>query len=246
MTMTTKKESKKSEDSETADKTTGAPTLQRQKVFDIAHPGKGSTPSATSRPMIVTHRTLTQDPMMVKDKTVDENDGSPVSAPVPIPKMSKLRIEPIHHEEDEHDDGEEAEDNGTDTESSRLNFAIPVLGEEKKTDTDDASEAGSKKTEEKPQEPVKADKESDTDGMSDDEIEEMNDFAMQAATKQAKKTEESEDEKRQKAAAKLVETKKYFVPINSTQRKKAAVFAWLFLVFSLCVAAAAGYFFFVS
>ncbi len=62
------------------------------KVFDIAKPGK-SAPTATSKPVIVTHRPVLQDPMVVNIAVTDD-ELKPLASPSEVRR--KVQISPLH------------------------------------------------------------------------------------------------------------------------------------------------------
>lgn len=79
------------------DKTT--PAAKDSKVFDVAKPGK-TTPSTTSRPIIVTNHQLLQDPMVVDEQTSTDTPGEPAQPTTGKVLTGKLKIEPISKPED--------------------------------------------------------------------------------------------------------------------------------------------------
>ncbi|HET7320795.1 MAG TPA: hypothetical protein VFI84_04425, partial [Candidatus Saccharimonadales bacterium] len=62
-----------------------------QKLFDVARPGK-STPSSSSKPIIITNRPLLQDPMVVPDESAG---GEASSGDAAKPSEPKVTIKPI-------------------------------------------------------------------------------------------------------------------------------------------------------
>jgi hypothetical protein len=68
------------------------PKKSNTKVFDVAKPGK-SEPTATSKPVIVTHRPVLQDPMVVNIE-VKDNEVRPLASPSEVRR--KVQISPLH------------------------------------------------------------------------------------------------------------------------------------------------------
>jgi hypothetical protein len=65
------------------------------KLFDIAKPGK-STPSSTSRPVIITNRPVLKDPMVIKVSSDDE-EPTPIETTTESAEMKhKVDIKPLH------------------------------------------------------------------------------------------------------------------------------------------------------
>ena len=76
----------KTETNKMADK----PERPAQKFFDVSHPGK-STPSSTSRPTIVGHHTILQDPMVNADH---ENEEAITNSSSIVSRVSTTNIIP--------------------------------------------------------------------------------------------------------------------------------------------------------
>lgn len=89
------------------------------KVFDVSKPGKGSAPSATARPVIVTHRPIMQDPMVSSADASAPADGAqePALSSLPNPSATKIVIQPLS-------ETDKAETPKTDT----IDLKIPDFG----------------------------------------------------------------------------------------------------------------------
>lgn len=71
------------------------PKRQPPKIADITKPGK-SAPSSTGRPMIITHRPVLKDPMMVQDVAAPEEGGDSTDTK-PVAHMShSIKLQPLH------------------------------------------------------------------------------------------------------------------------------------------------------
>ena len=222
-----------------------------RKVIDVTQPGQ-SEPSASGRPIIVSNRPVLQkDPMVVSDGPVERDVEDTPSGDVPkanvdrtvnqegvtimpptapgLPKSAKKA------ETDSTDDQAEPADTATD---AATDTSEPKTSETKEeTREDESPETPAEETkEDKPKAPAtekelasKADdgEEKPASG-SDDEQLSPNKVLDEAAKK-------LEEEKAAKAAEheKIIESKKYFLPINSVERRRNTHRAILFLV--LCI-----------
>lgn len=76
-------------------KTTKTNPETKPKVFDVSKPG-GSAPTASARPLIVTHRPMVQDPMMTAPPVDDPTTSaeSAPEAPKSILKPQKIKLQP--------------------------------------------------------------------------------------------------------------------------------------------------------
>lgn len=225
----------------TAEKTAKPATKSGPKVFDVAHPGKG-TPSATSRPVIVTNRPILQDPMV-------SNSGESVpGAPKLSPAAVKVTIKPLS-DTDEADKSEKpAKDEKDKTiaelaaEKSVEKLAEAAIKDKEKperheTDTkeeeassDDKDEASDEKSEEPESDssaaaPENDDKDKPAEAKTDAEELPVED------TKEAKETAELEAEaKKLEAINALVESRQYVLPINAVERHRSKVVSLFGLV----------------
>lgn len=124
--MKRKKVAKKVEprNKDTEDK---ASTQDDTKVFDVAKPGKGM-PSASSRPVIVSHKPSVQDPMVsatsspAEDTTNDEV-GAEENSERALRRPKKNRIEPLNSTIEADEEDEAASESNTTEEDSEENSA---------------------------------------------------------------------------------------------------------------------------
>lgn len=182
----------------------------KDKVFDITSPGK-SMPSASSRPLIVTHKPNVDDPMVARKtpETSSEQETSDDSTPsagegteMVMSAPKKNRIEPLHT------------DIVPDGPSIRLAEGNdePANSEEPPTEEQDIPE-----------------EQEDTKQAEKDELgeenEEISDAAAEVTTKKQAQTEaakqEAEAEKRQAEVEALINNKQFFVPINAVQKRRS-------------------------
>jgi len=184
-----------------------------KQVFDVSKPGK-SAPSATSRPVIVGHGSMLRDPMMQDDTKDDkEEEDTPVTA------RSKIVIKPV--DGNDSDDKSDKERPETQEKPEVSEKKIEPAEEKTAAQTDDKPEV---KPEEKPEEAKSADDEAA-----------VNALAEQAVKK--KKEEVSQEEiAKQEAYEKLIEDKKYFLPIGkATKRRHTQHFLTFLFVILLLV-----------
>lgn len=190
-------------DKKSDDKKTGS---NSEKVFDIAGPGK-SMPSASSRPLIVTHKPNVEDPMVSPkntepEKANDEKGESPSAgegADMIMSAPKKNRIEPLH----------------TDVVPEDTHAEIP------EGDEHEIAEEDSQTSEESSEEQKDSAQPEEDDGAS----EEISDIANEITTKKEAQSEaakkEAEAAKRQAEVDALVNNKQFFVPINAVQKRRS-------------------------
>jgi hypothetical protein len=161
------------------------------KIVDVSQPGK-TAPAGTSRPIIVGHKMLQQDPMISEDKaaTVPEpgktEDKPAEAAPAAAPRNNKV-IAPLTESKSEDEPPEP----------------------EAKTEEPKPEEPKPEETKEEGSEPAKADGSAVVDAVIE-----------QAGAKRKQDQESEADKKRQAELEKLIEEKKYFVPIGQVRRRR--------------------------
>lgn len=71
------------------------PKRQPQKIADITKPGK-TAPNSSARPVIIPHRSVLTDPMMVQDITTPDDKSNTKDA-TPVTHMShSIKLQPLH------------------------------------------------------------------------------------------------------------------------------------------------------
>jgi hypothetical protein len=175
------------------------------KIIDVAQPGK-TAPAGTSRPIIVGHKMLQQDPMISEDKTAapesEKSEGKPAAEAAPTASSHNKVIAPL-------------------TESKPEDKAAAKPEEPK---SEEAKPEESKSEEPKPAEP---------DGSA------VVDAVAEQATAKKKQDQENEaDKKRQAELEKLVEDKKYFVPIGQVRHRRNTRWGIALLLLLIVVAGA--------
>jgi len=197
------------------------PERPAQKFFDVSHPGK-STPSSTSRPTIVGHHTILQDPMVNADH---ENEEAITNTSSIVSRVSTTNIVPSDEAIAGYNSTEKIEDTS-------------------KPSVEDVKE----KVEDEPQvDEQKAEEPELIEPESKDPAEETSDIQMQSTdgtnTEEQKKVEKEtkEDIEKQEAIDKLIADKTYFAPIAGNKGNSAKRSFVMPIVVALVVVFVAGY-----
>jgi hypothetical protein len=163
------------------------------KSMDISKPGN-KAPNKTSRPLISTHK-MVQDPMVKDDKTESaglDSDGEPIKKQVPLASTGKV-IAPLNPDEvKEEDKTADASQENTEPEES--------TEEDKKTEPPEANPDAEAKEEAA-----------------------IVDAVVDQATEDKHKdpgNQDVEDLEKKKLTDKMIEEKKYFLPIGEVTRRK--------------------------
>ena len=181
-------------------------------IADVAHPGK-SAPSASSRPVIVTNRPILKDPMMV------DEDAKTTLAEASTPK-------------------DEATEKSSSSGLTKLKIQPPATpaaqpAEEPKSEPEKDTAAGPE-----PDEIAAETKQAEPAPASADDAEKP-----QVDTTAPDPTAEIEAEAKKQAEhdnaiQKLADSKQYFLPINSVEKRRSKRFVALGIVVSLILVAA--------
>jgi len=197
------------------------PERPAQKFFDVSHPGK-STPSSTSRPTIVGHHTILQDPMVNADH---ENEEAITNTSSIVSRVSTTNIVPSDEAIAGYNSTEKIEDTS-------------------KPSVEDVKE----KVEDEPQvDEQKAEEPELIEPESKDPAEETSDIQMQSTdgtnTEEQKKVEKEtkEDIEKQEAIDKLIADKTYFAPIAGNKGNSAKRSFVMPIVVALVVVFVVGY-----
>lgn len=197
------------------------PERPAQKFFDVSHPGK-STPSSTSRPTIVGHHTILQDPMVNADH---ENEEAITNTSSLVSRTSITNIVPSDEAIAGYNSTEKIEDTS-------------------KPSVEDVKE----KVEDEPQvDEQKAEEPELIEPESKDPAEETSDIQMQSTdgtnTEEQKKVEKEtkEDIEKQEAIDKLIADKTYFAPIAGNKGNSAKRSFVMPIVVALVVVFVVGY-----
>lgn len=169
---------------------------------DVEKPGK-SAPSPTSKPVIVTHRPIMKDPMVVTDDDgAGEKKGKEDLAHTTGPKL-----QPLHKTE------EKAEDKAEDQADEKA----PESVEEKPGPQDEAPEAPTENSESK----------------TENEPAAQEDSQGEAKTQQKADVEASQKKEQAAAVQKLIESRRYELPINAVEKRKTKRFVVLGILLAI-------------
>lgn len=201
-----------------------------QKVFDVAKPGK-SSPDATSKPIIITNRPVLKDPMMTDEPSgpppVNENVAS--SKPSirikisPLGDESEAPAEPLVRDSIE-DKPQEApvEDK---PEAAVEPDAEPAVEESKEPEPVAESETVAAEAAEPSKESVESGKPAPEPAKETTAEDNSQDDGDQPTAQRADQKEDEEDLRkeieRQTELQKIIESKKYFLPINAVSKRRS-------------------------
>lgn len=195
-------------------------------MTDVAHPDT-SAPPDTSKP-IITHRPMIKDPMMVEGGKVPDEEQATGTAP--ISKAGETKLTPIDEKPDDKKagqrDGKPADDPNPDDGPDKTPGGKQADDEEERpqeADGGDIAEDGQGKDQEGNQ-----DKQESTDAEGKGAKSKPKPKADQAAA----------DSEEDPAVRKLIESKKYFLPINAVEHRRSARFAAVGIILALVLAAA--------
>lgn len=234
--------------------------------MDVEEPGT-SAPSSTSKPVIVTNRPILKDPMVVEatdekaDKPAEKTDaavrgssGKPKLEPLTAPTLAEDENEDVSPKKPKAVDSpktdDKPEDESADTGEPVVNQAPAAEAETTPTppepETSDQSEPETEKT---------ANEVSDVDSQTDDKSDEGPKASDNTPVKDNEQPQESksindiekklqaeaaEQAKHDAATQKLVDSKKYFLPINAVEKRKTKRFIVLGILLVILLALAWG------
>jgi len=195
------------------------PKATEKKVMDVAKPGK-SAPSSTSKPVIVGHKPMIQDPMVTPSESGEETTTSSeekVTSTRSVKKIVPLGDQEEAKKEDAADDEPAAETAEDDS-------------KEEKSKESTAEETTEAVAEEAPAEAETAEEKPSTDETA----------AVDAIASQATKRKEGdlteEEKKKAEAINKLIEDKTYYLKIGHANKKRnSTIYALLALVLVVLV-----------
>lgn len=182
-------------------------------IIDVAHPGK-TAPPLTSKPVIVTNRAILKDPMMV-----DESNKEPVDTPATEePKTeSKPKLDvkagkvPISHMAKEDEATDEAKPTSDAPAADQSPSPQPPASDEAAKHEDKAS--------------------------SDDDVSDVPDDGAQINEAQID-AEAAAQAKRDEQVQKLIDSKKYYVPVNAVEKRRTKRVIALGVVLAIILALA--------
>lgn len=209
------------------------PAADESKIADVAHPGK-TPPSDTSKPIIITNRPVLKDPMVVEDNAADK-----VAVTVAKPHVSKVLTPDKPVATTQTDDSaapEEAASGSAEPENSKKP-AKPVTPKapEAPAEEEKSIAEAAPKTDDQPATDTEtaAPAEETTEATPDDDTPKTPQPAP--ADLQAETAKRAEHEA---AIQKLVESKQFYLPINSVEKRRTKRVMLLGVVLSIVLAAA--------
>jgi hypothetical protein len=230
---------------------------KNDKVFDIAKPGKTAA-SASSRPVIVGHKTLLQDPMVtnmpsapiLKKVKIDQNDegvdetvsGDP-AGDIKLLDSSDKTIEPSDTESiaDEQPEAEPLEE--SDEPENEQKPVEPAV-KDKPDEAEEVPEPDvSNETEKEPDEEKNEDEAEATDksdASQDTDSDKAADKPTESKKDKDKQVDDSAKVAQEAAYQKLIDDKTYFVPIGEQKRKRSMRRFLLIIILLLLLAIMAG------
>lgn len=234
------------------------PKISTKKTMDVAKPGE-STPSVTSRPVIVTHRPIVKDPM-VKETDADKSE-SKLSSASPIGKtMQPPTAIKILKDEKPKDDEATEDNHDTGTQPATTEKEAPVQDVKPKVEevpSISTDEPDAKSETEKPaEEPVKSETvKSETektddnpkpengpdDSSGDGEVAPTTEDEQTMVKKKQEDLESQAEKQRHELIDKLVAEKTYFLPIGKVTRQRGNKKALIILILVI-LAALAGFY----
>jgi len=203
-----------------ADKSSGAKPVR---ISDVAKPGK-TAPSASSKPIIVTNRPVLRDPMTVENTSGDK--ASSTTLP-----LSHLKIAPLSDEaKSQLTDDKAAADTKTEKAADNAEPAPEPASADPETDSKPEPEAA---TESAPAETATTDEpDKESDLTTDDEP------TKPVPSNQKAEADQAAADQRAKELEDLVESRKFYLPINQVEKRRAKRYAWagILLIILLAVA----------
>lgn len=189
--------------------------------MDVSKPGK-STPTASSRPIIVGHKPEVRDPMVT-----EESDVSAQEQVIDVKRTAPKVITPLESESQQQDDN-----NPTSPDSSSVTAVDDTPKEAPLVDEAPESVTPASLDSNVPSKEPKKEKDSNDKGSSV-----INAVVGQATKNKDKKTDKKIDEleKRQAEIEKLIEDKKYFVHTTQVTKKQRKT-RWIALLILLIIA----------
>ncbi len=223
-------------------------------IIDVSSPDSSAS-DPSSRPLIVTNRPIMKDPMVVDDENKDSgeesNTDSKTKAELPE-KSSKDRIEPFSAPvlpiETEDKSESNVKENISEPETSKEVDEDSIAKDETKEQTDNSEESPIKPEENKEQDKNNPETETEKEAALEEpipKVDEPKEDAIDSGDKKEStaKNDQSVEQKeteelvrqaeREEALQKLTESKKYYLPINTIEKRRSKRFVILGILLSL-------------
>ena len=204
-----------------------------KKIIDVAHPGQ-SAPPANSKSVIINNRPLLKDPMVVAD------NGEEEPAKPPSKTAGKSEAKPVvAPPADDKDDSADKADKPPEAEPAEAAPKEPSAPAEPaesseptaKPPSDDKPDTPSDKSDESDRAEDKPEADQADDKPS--EAEPSDDKAAAAKGKEQLEAAATEQAKHQEAIDKLADSKQYYLPINTVEKRRSKRFVLLGILLSL-------------
>jgi hypothetical protein len=214
-----------------------------KRISDVSKPNT-SAPSATSKAVIVSNRPILQDPMVVKETSADSDSGTkikakiqPLTAPVVEAAKPEPATEPAVSDMPSTKEPAKAEitvnDSIAATEASTEAAPTP---EKTETPTDEVATAEVDPA--KSADPAEATSETTADGTANTDEAGSEPAKTETSPEAAVAAAEAEATKHDEAIQQMVESKQYFLPINSLEKRRTKRVVVLGIALSVLLAVA--------
>ena len=206
------------------------------KVMDVAKPGK-TAPSATSKPIIVGHKSMMkQDPMMSEKPAKSSDDGDKIAVNRGTKVVAPLTLKVVDTSEEKLATAPVLKE--TSAEEPAIQSAAAPAEPEEVPGAAEVPATPEVETPETPEEELApaASEEAEPESTSD-EASEVDAVAEQVGSGKKKDSQETEEEKQKREnVEKLIADKKYFVPTGQVTRKRRT--RWTIFLLIVLIAAA--------
>ncbi|HWB39382.1 MAG TPA: hypothetical protein VG604_04075 [Candidatus Saccharimonadales bacterium] len=198
----------------------GKPAPKNQPIIDVAHPGK-TPPDVTSRPVIVTNRAIMKDPMVVGEKPQTDLEVEPTKSQ-PLSTKPAVKLKPLEEPAsdkpgkpaagNEPEETEPADNSKATTDpEEHLTAASKAVTNEKGAD---------KKSPDSPKSETKAEIVPAGEGEGTEKTEDEKPKDKQLDPVAAEEADAAKRAEHEAAVQKIVDSKQYFLPINSVEKRR--------------------------
>jgi hypothetical protein len=210
-------------------------------IIDVAHPGK-SAPAGNSKSVIISNRPILKDPMVVDEAPVSVEDVAKSPTDTITKRSGPPPLDVLHEEAKKSTETVELSKSATIAELAAVAAAKkpetsseePKPDKPAETEPEDKAEAEPEKPEPKTDDKSEDD-ESKGDEADKDKTDDDSEEASSSKQDDSKKeTAEAVEQAKQRAAIeKLADSKKYYLPINTVEKRRSRRFVVLGVVLSL-------------
>jgi hypothetical protein len=221
-------------------------TANKTQIFDVSHPGK-TAPTTTSKPVIVMNRPVLKDPMMVTStneqtessapttpaqKSFDTPKLQPLSAPLLTPAPKKVEVET-----------DDTKPNPPSEPASEVAATSEPITETSTDAAEEPAEPEAPASTPAPEPPKAVEAPAPAAETNAETTDEAEADAADTTTSPSSPAKEEADqaaeaEAYEAAVQKLADSKQYYVPVNSLEKRRTKRFIVLGIIISLILAAA--------